>query len=169
MANFSLYFPELLKHEGGYVNDPVDRGKCTNLGITLDTLKNYRNKATDCNDVKDLTKKEAEAIYKKNYWDKIKGDQISSQSVAELLFDYAVHSGISRASKVIQELVGVEADGVIGPKTVEAINKQDTKDLFERLKRNRKSYFDAIIRSNPSQKKFLKGWNNRVDKFIFKG
>lgn len=168
MANFSLYFPQLLKYEGGFVNDPADRGGATNMGITQETLKSYRGKSVSVEDVKNLTKTEAEAIYKKNYWDKIKGDDITSQSVAELLFDYAVHSGVSKAAKSIQQLVGVTTDGVIGQKTIQAINEQEPKSLFERLKMNRKSYSDGIVRANPSQQKFLKGWNNRVNSFVFK-
>lgn len=168
MANFSLYFPQLLKYEGGFVNDPADKGSCTNFGITIYTLTAYRGHALTCQDVKNLTKEEAEKIYKKYYWDKIKGDDINSQSVAELLLDYAVHSGVTKASKVIQELVGVTVDGVIGAKTIQAINNQDPRNLFDRLKMNRKSYFDGIVRANPSQAKFLKGWNNRLNSFVFK-
>jgi lysozyme family protein len=137
------------------------------MGITFDTLKSYRGKNITCEDVKNLTKQEAEAIYKKNYWDKLKGDQINSQSIAEILFDYGVLSGIGKASKVIQELVGVSADGVIGPKTIEAINNQDPKNLFDRIKMNRRSYFDQIVKNNPSQKRFLLGWNNRNNSFVF--
>lgn len=168
MANHNLYIPTLLKHEGGFVNDPADRGKATNMGITMDTLKAYRGKAVSVDDVKNLTKEEAIAIYKKNYWDKIKGDSINSQSLAELLFDYAVHSGVGKASKVIQTLVSVPSDGVIGPKTIEAINKQNAKDLFEKLKQNRKAFLESIVKNNPSQSKFLKGWLNRVNSFTFK-
>lgn len=168
MANFKLYFPTLLQYEGGWVNDPADAGGCTNLGVTIPALKSFRGKSVTCTDIKNLTKGEAELIYKKNYWDKIKGDDIKSQSVAEFLADYAVHSGISKASKVVQELVGVNADGVIGPKTVDAINKQDSKTLFDKLKLNRRTYFEGIVRANPSQQKFLKGWMNRINSFVFK-
>lgn len=168
MADFNKYLPTLLLHEGGWVNDPLDAGGCTNWGVTRFTLEDYRNHPVTCQDVKNLTKEEAGKIYKKNYWDTIGGDLITSQSVAEFLFDFGVNSGTGRAAKALQSILGVTQDGKIGPKTIKATNERDPKKLFEDLKQNRLDFVNSIVRNNPSQKKFLKGWTNRINSFIFK-
>lgn len=167
MADFNKYLPKLLTHEGGYVNDPLDKGSCTNMGITIFTLEDYRNKPVICQDVKNLTKEEAGKIYKKNYWDKVSADNISSQSVAEFLFDYGVNSGINKAAKSLQSILGVVQDGNIGPKTIKAVNEHDPQKLFNGLKQNRIDFLNSIVRNNPSQKRFLNGWMNRVNSFTF--
>lgn len=174
MANFSQFFPTLLKHEGGFVNDPNDKGGATNLGVTFAVwLKNGYDKDgdgdIDVNDLKKITPVDAQFIAKKLYWDKVAGDQIKSQSVAEFIFDFAYNSGPAKAIKKTQEAIpGLVADGVIGPKTIAAINAQDPKTLFNKLKASREAYFRAIVAGNPSQAKFLKGWLNRNNSFTFK-
>ena len=121
--NFDKYIPELLKHEGGFVNRSLkdDPGGATNMGITQKTLSEFRNKKATVADVKALTKKEAIEIYDKMYWDTFKGDQIHA-GLDVSVFDFAVNSGPGRAAKYLQVLIGVKADGLIGPITVKAIN-----------------------------------------------
>lgn len=173
MASFIEYFPTLLKHEGGYVNDPVDPGGATNLGVTFRVwLKNGYDKDgdgdIDVSDLKKITPADAMMIAKKLYWDKIRGDSICSQSVAEILFDWAYNSGPITASKQIQKIIGVKQDGIIGPITVATINFQNAKELFEKIKKARIQFYENIVKNKPSQAKFLKGWKNRVNSFIFK-
>lgn len=173
MANFDLYFPTLLKHEGGYVNDPKDKGGATNLGVTLkvwvangwdknnDGLINYK-------DIQLLTPADAKYIAKTLYWDKIAGDLIKSQSIAEFIFDWAYNSGPVTAAKKLQRVIGVDDDGKIGNNTLKKLNSLPAKEVFEKLKLNRAAFFHAIVKNNPSQAKFLKGWLNRNNSFIFK-
>lgn len=167
MADINKIIDHVFVLEGGWVDHPSDSAGCTQMGITRASLSSYRGKTVTCSDVRNVSKAEATNIYKKNYWDKIKGDDINSQNVANLLFDFAVNSGVNKASKSIQELVGVSQDGIIGSKTIEAINKQDAEELFNRLKQYRRSYYDAIVRNNPSQKAFIRGWTNRLNSFKF--
>lgn len=174
MANFELYFPHLLKLEGGYVNHPSDPGGETNWGITdrldgkIDGKIDIDGDGKPDTTVKNLKSEEAKIIYKRLFWDKLKADDIKSQSVAEILFDFAVNSGVTLASKKIQYLVKVSQDGIIGNKTIEAINKLDPKSLFNSIKEIRIKYYKDIILNNPKLKIFEKGWMNRINSFKFK-
>jgi len=174
MANFSLYFPILLKFEGGYVNNPKDNGGPTNLGVTLkEWLSSGYDKDgdgdIDVQDLKRITPKDAEKIAKLKYWDKVRGDEINSQSVAEFLFDWAYMSGPGTAIRKLQEVLEITIDGIIGNKTIGAINSTNPVTLFNLLKARREKFFRDIVNNNPSQKVFLKGWLNRNNLFVFHG
>jgi lysozyme family protein len=169
MAKFDPYFPSIIKSEGSvYENDPTDNGGCTKYGVILQTLKDYKfdvNKdgVFTCEDVKALTLQDAKLIYKKMYWDYFKADSINNQSLAEYIVDGAINQGKGTIAKYVQDIVGVTADGVVGNKTLEAINNHDSKDLFQKLKAKREDKYHRIVANNPSQKKFIKGWINRLN------
>ena len=169
MANFETYFPKILASEGTiYENDPTDLGGCTHFGIILDDLKQYHldinsDKVIDCNDVKSMTKDDAKMIYKKMYWDFFKGDQIKNQSLAEYIVDGAINQGKGLIAKYVQNILGLVEDGIIGDKSLGAINSHDNKDLFEKLKQKRIDRYNHIVAVNPSQNKFIHGWMNRVN------
>lgn len=172
MANFDLYFPKLLKFEGGLSNDPADKGGLTKYGVILsEWLKKGwdkdNDKDIDAQDLRLITPADAAKIAKPYYWDKIQGDTIKNQCVAEILADFAYNSGVGTAAKKMQKLVGAVEDGVIGPKTVALINSKDQRDLFEKFKQIRKNFYIAIIANNPSQKVFEKGWMNRINAFVY--
>lgn len=95
-------------------------------------------------------------ILKISYWDKIQADNIVNQSVAEIIVDYLYNSGTGRIIK-IQELLGVTADGQFGKISLEALNKQDQEQLFNKIRQHRIDFYQAIVKNNPSQSKFLKG------------
>lgn len=174
MADFSKFFPILMKHEGGskFTDIAGDKGGATKWGITLDTwIRNGADKDGDGDiDVQDLklsTEQDAMRIAKKLYWDKVMGDAIDSQSVAEFILDWAYNSGVGTAIRKVQGAVGAAVDGSIGPKTVGLINAQDPHTLFTSLKIEREAFYRSIVQNNPSQAKFLKGWLNRNNSFNF--
>jgi len=174
MANFDLYFPILISHEGGYVFNPKDPGGETKYGIT-DRLDGKIDRFVDVNGnnipdvrVKDLSVEDAKKIYKRLFWNKLKADDIKSQSVAEILFDFAVNSGVGTAIKKLQSILGVAQDGIIGPNTIKALNSISSQSLFEQIKTLRKKFYKDIIIANPKLKTFEKGWNNRINSFKFK-
>lgn len=172
MANFSLFFPTLLIHEGGFVNNSKDKGGATNLGITFRVwLANGYDKDgdgdIDIDDLKEIEPEDARKIAKKLYWDKIRGDEIHSQSVAEFLFDWAYNSGYVTAIKKVQKVLDLRQDGVIGPITLSKINNTTAKTLFSQLKVEREVFFHNIVKNNPSQAVFLRGWLNRNKSFTF--
>ena len=107
----------VLASEGGYVNHPSDPGKATNMGITIATLSAWRGTKVTNKDVQNLTQAEALAIYKAQYWDTVRADQLPL-GLDYLIFDYGVNSGPARAIKDLQRTVGADDDGVIGQKTL---------------------------------------------------
>lgn len=167
MADIYKFLPKVFKVEGGYVNDPLDSGGATNKGITLSTFRSYYGQDKTVTDLKNITTEEAAKIYKDRFWDKCKADSITSQSVAELLVDFAINSGVKTAAKKIQALVGVEADGAIGNVSIAAINKKNPQTLFNELHDVRVAYYKAIVAKKPTQQKFLKGWLNRLKVYTF--
>lgn len=173
MANFNLYFKQLLNYEGGYTDNPSDKGGPTKYGITIyDWMKKGYDKnddgKIDKEDVKLISEEDAFKIAKSKYWDVIKGDSINSQSIAELIFDWGYMSGPSVPIKKVQRVLGLTVDGVIGPKTMATINIHPPESLFNLIKMSREKFFRDIVDGNPSQKVFLKGWIARNDSFKFK-
>lgn len=172
MANASLLFKKVLKFEGGYVNDPADSGGATNKGVTLATWRNMGydkdlDGDIDADDIKLLSDADAEMVFKRGYWDKWQADKINNQSIAELLVDFAWGSG-SWGIKLPQEVLGVEPDGIVGNITISAINNtKNQQGLFEAIKARRIKFLNDICIRQPKNKKFLKGWLNRVNSFIF--
>lgn len=148
----------------GFVNDPNDNGGATMVGITIGTYRSYcRYKGWKTPSVKDLQNmpyKVWRDIVYTMYWNKWKADTISDQSVANMVVDWVWHSGAATIKKV-QLLLNVTADGIVGPKTITALNSD--KDIKNKVYSARKSYFESIVKNNPSQKKWLKGWMNRLN------
>jgi lysozyme family protein len=98
---------------------------------------------------------------KSGYWDKCKADQIDNQKIAEIIADWCVNSGTARIRDV-QAILGVKPDGMVGAITLTAINRADSDELYRRLMNARIGWFERIVARDPSQKKFLKGWMNRL-------
>lgn len=170
MAQASRLAPFIKKWEGGFVNDASDLGGATNKGITIGTYTLYRkSKGLPKPTVSDLKRmKDAEwlEIFKTMYWDKFRADEIQSQSVANICVDWIWMSGAT-AIKRVQKVLGVKRDGVVGPKTMSAINSISPLPLFGMIKAERKRYYDEICRKRPANKKFLRGWMNRLDDLQF--
>ena len=173
MANVNDLAPLILKWEGGFVNDPKDRGGATNMGVTLNTWKRVgydKDKDGDI-DVKDLKLLSKEDVVKKvlkpYYWDKWRADEINNQSIANILVDWVYTSGKYGITKV-QAMLNLKPDGVVGNKTLSAINDYpNQRQLFQRIKNERLAFIDRIVKNNPSQRRFLKGWKNRVNAFKY--
>ena len=124
--NFDECLKMLLHHEGGYVNHPSDPGGETNLGVTKKVYQEWGG----TKDMKDLTVEDVAPIYKKNYWDRCKCDDLES-GIDWVVFDWAVNSGTGRSAKAIQKICGAAQDGAIGPKTLALIGKQNTQYVVE--------------------------------------
>jgi len=115
--NFSSSLDRLLKHEGGYVNHPDDPGGRTNYGVTQRVYEGFLGREVTEKEMKEMPLEDVRAIYKENYWDRIRGDDLPS-GIDFCVFDWAVNAGISRASKALQQAVNVDDDGIIGSQTV---------------------------------------------------
>lgn len=138
----------VLKAEGGYSNNPNDPGGETKFGIS--------KRAYPTLDIKNLTLDQAKIIYKRDYWDKIKGDQLPND-VSTVCFDMAVNMGISQAVKLLQKALDVVQDGVIGPNTISAANKANPDSLCQKLTLERIMFYSALKNFTT----FGRGWVNR--------
>lgn len=168
MADYRLLIPKILKWEGGFANDPDDAGGATNKGITLATFRRFYGDDATVEQLRNITDAQWAHIFKSGYWDKLRGDDIASQSVADICVDWAFNSGTGIIRR-IQKIVGAEADGVAGPKTVAAINAREPEALFYQLRQARIAFVETIARNKPSQRKFLQGWKNRINSFGYGG
>lgn len=157
MSAFDLAVSAVLKHEGGYVDHPADPGGATNRGVTLKVLEAYRGKPVTKDDVRALTEAEARAIYRHRYWMPIRGDDLPG-SVAYCVFDAAVNSGVSQASKWLQRSVGAKDDGIIGPGTLALAGKVDAARLVAKFCDTRLAFLKTL-KTWPT---FGKGWERRV-------
>ena len=115
--NFDHCLEIILHHEGGYVNHPKDPGGETNLGVTKRVYEEHGG----TKDMKDLTFEDVAPIYKKSYWDRVKGDELPVE-IDLCVFDFGVNVGTGRAAKYLQNLVGTTADGAISPNSLKAIH-----------------------------------------------
>lgn len=162
--NFAKCMDFVFPHEGGFTNDPDDPGGATNFGITLRTLSAWRHADLTPDDVRNLSKSEAQQIYHANFWNPIRGQDLPS-GVDLLTLDIAVMSGPRAAGSMLQRAVGLtgtDVDGAIGTHTLGAVGKFPPADLIERLSDLRAAFYEGIVHSRPTSAKFLKGWLNRV-------
>lgn len=156
-ANFDSCLAHLLKHEGGYVNHPSDPGGITNLGVTKKVWEEFVGHPVEDEQMKRLTPKLVEPLYKSLYWDRIKGDNLPV-GVDYCVFDAAVNSGVGRASRWLQTAVGVEPDGSLGPKTFAAVEILHPKLLIARYCEQRLAFLHRL----GTWETFGRGWERRV-------
>jgi len=143
----------VLKHEGGYVNNPHDNGGETNFGIAKRWYPDL--------DIKKLTREQAIAIYYHDYWLKNCCEQLPP-ALALTVFDCAVNQGGSFARKALQRLAKTTIDGIIGPKTIATVNAIAVLTLLEKFNDARLKRYRRTVKRNPSQQKYIKGWLNRL-------
>lgn len=171
MADVNKLAPITLKWEGDYVNHPNDKGGPTNKGVTIATYEAYCRKKgypkPTVERLKNLTQEQWIDILKTMYWDRWKADQINNQAVANILVDWTWGSG-AWGIKFPQRILGVKDDGIVGPKTIAALNDYpDQSELFKKIWMRRKQHFEDIVKADPTQKVFLKGWLNRLNDFKY--
>lgn len=159
----------ILRHEGGWVNDQDDPGGATNFGISLRFAKGTGNKGTfdidkdgdiDADDIRKLSKSDAQDAYKAYFYDPLRIDEIKDEHLAAQFFDHAVNAGPKAAILILQATVGTKQDGVIGPKTIAAANTFINPGTFYAT--GRENFYKNLVVKNYRFKKYIKGWLNRV-------
>ena len=174
MANVYKLAPWIFKWEGGFVNDPDDLGGATNMGVTISTWKQVGydkdgDGDIDVDDLHLLTREDVvNRVLKPHYWDRWKADDIKSQSVANILVDWVWASG-AHGIKIPQRLLGVTVDGIVGPKTIAAVNARNPRELFDMIKIARFDFIEDICRKRPANNKFKRGWMNRINDIAYVG
>lgn len=158
--NFEKMIKWVHQDEGEYSDDKGDPGGPTRLGITIhDYRRWFKDPLASAEDVKKLTEDQVRAIYKAWYWDELSCDLLPS-GVDYFMFDSGLLSGTRTAAKWLQRSVGARADGLIGEKTLELVQKDDPLQLLIKIERLRRS----SLRSLPGWRRFGRGWTNRVNK-----
>jgi lysozyme family protein len=161
---FTKALNDVLVYEGGYSNNPNDKGGETNKGIIQSVYNAYRtSKKLPIQSVKNLSNDELREIYYKNYWLAGSCDKMPPL-LAPVHFDTCVNCGLVQANKFLQRALGVVDDGIIGPKTLASIQGLGFKGmedvLFQYMDKRTNFYIDLAIKDN-TQLVFLKGWLSR--------
>jgi lysozyme family protein len=175
MADYKKIVPFILNAEGGFVNNSADRGGMTNKGITWATWVMFNGDTTaSVNRFKVMDADDWGIIFKKGFWDKCLGDNITSQAIANMIVDWVYTSGRYFPELHIQELINhifnkhLAEDGIFGQTTIDSINQADEDMLYQNLWQRREQYYKDIVamaqsKDDHSQDGFLKGWLNRVE------
>lgn len=186
MADVNVLLPFILKWEGGFVNDPADAGGATNKGVTIGTWRQVGydkdgDGDIDVQDLKLLSNNDVrDRVLKPHYWNRWKADNIQSQKIANILVDWVWGSG-KHGIVIPQRLLGVKDDGIVGEKTLSAVNFADPDQLFDAIYKARVDFLNKITQSSIAKyekkigrkateselmkytnKRFLKGWLNRL-------
>ena len=189
MAKIEKLSPIVAKWEGGFVNDSVDKGGATNMGVTIGTWRavGYDKNGDghiDVHDIKLLNERDFSAVLK-IYWNRWQADRLLNQSVANILVDWVWASG-NWGVKIPQRILGLKEDGSVGIQTLKAVNSQNQKELFDKIFQARKNFFKDIVENSIknyekqikrkstekeklkyTQKRFLIGWLNRLNDFKY--
>jgi len=165
LENWNESFEMVIAHEGGFTNDQRDTGNhlpdgrqgSTMLGCTQANWEAYVGHKVTQDDMKKLTKDDVKPLYKKNYWDAVRGDELPT-GVDYAAFDFAINAGPSASRKMIQRALGVTADGAFGPITMTMIEKADAKDLMHKFSEAKTNFYKSLGNFNV----YGKGWLRRV-------
>lgn len=174
MAEFTNALKRSIGYEGGYSNVEDDSGGITYAGITQRNFPNLKLwdllkpfEPLKYNEIVSDTaiQSEVASFYLTNFWNKMSGNLWTSQRCAELFFDWFINSA-SVATKKLQGVLNIAADGIFGSGTLVAVNACNEDDLFDKLKAERIKFYNDHCAVVPDDAKFLQGWLNRVNKFI---
>lgn len=172
MSDFNQALPIILKHEGGYVNNPADPGGATVYGISLRFLQQNgididSDGKVDANDIRATTVAKASDLYKKYFWDVGGYSRINDQTAATKVFDCSVNMGSGRAHKLAQSAANacgktLKVDGDLGPMSVAAINACDPKQFVVQMCRVQREFYEDLIQAKPQLAVFRSGWLKRA-------
>lgn len=173
MADFEKAFPLLIRHEGGYVNDPDDPGGETYRGITrrmfgkwegwtLVDMARSRPGFPGSLDRDNGLQEMVMEFYRIQFWERMQGDRIIDQEVAFALFDFGVNAGLGTSVSLAQMVIGAKSDGVIGPKSLEALNSFDPDHFLAAFTVAKIARYVSIVKKRPSSQKYFYGWVRRA-------
>ncbi len=158
-SNFPTCLAFTLKQEGGWANNPNDPGGCTMEGVTLPAYQKWKGDTSlTCTDLHGISSDEVAGVYEQDYWEPVQGDALPS-GVDMMVWDMAVNAGVSGSGRLLQAVLGVPADGRIGPATMAAVASQTPATLINNLAAHQSDYYKSLH----GFKYFGKGWLSRVE------
>lgn len=166
-AKFESVIPITLEFEGGYSNRENDKGGETKYGITKPFYDTYKNEVRDiAPDIKSLTLDDAKKLYKA-HWDRYKLGYIQDKRKALLINDYIINSStkptIKRIQRILQRYYDIDADGLIGQQTINAINEIDFETFADSIQTDRRNHYDNCVDKTPTDIENIDGWMNRLN------
>jgi lysozyme family protein len=167
MSRFEACLAYVLSFEGGYINNPLDRGGATAYGITQSTYNAWlSDKQLPLEPVAKIDKQSVTEIYRERYWDKCRCDSLPPR-LDLCVFDSAVQHGVARAVKWLQTCAKTEIDGICGDQTIYAVHGQCMQGMLDDVIRcflkARAALYSWIVEHDPSQSVFSRGWAARLD------
>lgn len=156
-ARFRTALAHVLRWEGGFIDHPADPGGATNHGVTLATLGDWRGRPQTRDDVRALTPDEAAAIYRARYWDRCRCAELP-EGLDLLVFNGAVNHGPGQSVRMLQQALGVAADGLIGPVTFAAANSADASEAITETAARRMVFYGGLS----TFRTFGLGWSRRL-------
>lgn len=160
--NYEKCLETILHHEGGYVNHPSDPGGMTNMGVTKRVYDEFYDTDADENTMMNLEFEDVAPIYRRNYWDRMKCDDMPT-GLDLVVFDWGVNSGTGRAAKKLQELIGCIPDGGVGPQTLSFLERfvesEGIENTINAYSQMRQEFYESL----DTFETFGKGWTRRVD------
>jgi lysozyme family protein len=169
MATFETALQKVLKNEGGYVNDPDDPGGETYKGVArkvfskwdgweiIDSMKHEGTFPANL-DKNDSLQEMISDFYRINFWNKVKGDDITNENVAFAIFDFGVNAGVKTSVSIAQKVVDAKADGIFGSQTLKLINGHDPEMFLASFTLAKIARYISIVQKRPSSKKYFYGW-----------
>ena len=178
MANFQIFWPILLNDEGFYANKPGDTGGETWEGISRNNYPNWvgwsivdshkgRPDFPHCLRADTTLQALVITFYENHFWEEMQGDAINNQSIANMIGDWGVNAGLSVPVKHTQIILGVDVVGVLGPKTLAAINGANQQDFFNKLKAARIQFYHDVVAAHTNDSQFLGDWLQRTNSITF--
>jgi lysozyme family protein len=165
VAEWEKIYSKTLKFEGGFQDDPKDKGNWTGGEVGLGELRGTKYgisaKSYPNLDIKSLTEEQALEIYRRDYWQAMHLSAIDSNRIAWKIFDISINCGQGTAAKILQKSVGVEPDGLIGDVTLRAVNLADHVKLMAEIIHYQQHHYLSI--RNSMNEKFFKGWMKRSE------
>lgn len=169
MADFTNAFNLVIANEGGYTNDPDDPGGETYKGLARNMHSNWPGWAIIDNmklqsgfpanlDQNNQLQEMISDFYRETFWNKMNGDKIQVQDIANSIFDFGVNAGLATSVSMAQKIVGAQTDGILGPKSLEGINNFNTDHFLAAFTVAKISRYINIVKKRPTSRKFFYGW-----------
>jgi lysozyme family protein len=171
MSDFNTAIEVVLRHEGGFVDNPNDPGGATDFGVSarwlkskglLEQLEEGDRTQDEVMAIREMTKAQASGYYKAYFWDFYKYQNLQAQPVATKVFDTGVNIGPSRAHKILQTILGLPADGVLGSKSFAEANALSPSTLVVKYQTAQADFYRSLVAKNPKLGIFLTGWISRA-------
>ena len=150
----------VMRTEGGFSNEQFDKGGATNRGVTLSTLSNYLGRTATVDDLKNMSEKDSDNIFKR-YYNEAGGDKIEDPRIREVLTDQNYNKGTNFLNRV-NDMLGTSRGSSLSQEAIEKINDMEADDFLKKVLTNERNVYQKIVDKDPTQQKFAQGWDSRI-------